>query len=254
VDEVTPFSQKTFNFDQSKNCAEPSKAVEGAPLNNGSGREEAEKLVKVSRNNIPNNPTQVELKNLLADLCVLKNSSTSDILSNKDQDYDLIPRIINLNPSLTQQYIAQEIFGTICEGLGVTADIAKTQIEHIKNSKPGFHPLDNRTVFEILTRRNGDIKPLQCRPTQEEKFNQNFFKKLNFNNPYHALNWVINAEDKLKFFINKAKKNMMSKTDFYRYLVLLRRGLEMINIQNQQAQVSFSDGKTESVGGERYWE
>jgi len=253
--EELKYRQQTLPFQETeRRYVKPAQSTEEIPKRKDSGREEGEKLAGVSTEAIHDNPVKVELKYLLANLRVLKGSSTSDILSNEDQDYTLIPRIIKLNPRLTQEYIAQEIFGTICNGLGVSAEDAKTKLENLKKSKPQFSPLENEAIFAILTRQNTNKKPLQGRPQQEEHFNRSYFINLNFNNEFHALNWVINAEDKLKFFIGKAKINQISNTDFYRYLVLLRRGLEKINIQKQQGQATHSDGKSAGVGGEKYWE
>jgi len=132
------YRQPTFHFTDEKQerCAEPVQSTEAIPRRENSCREKGKKLAEVSRNEIPNNQAKVELKSLLADLSVLKDSSTRNILSNKDLDYNLIPQIIKLNPRLTQAYIAQEIFGTICEGLGVSTEDAKTKLENLKKSKP----------------------------------------------------------------------------------------------------------------------
>jgi hypothetical protein len=249
VQHTLPFKEETVGL-----CAEAAQVAQEAPSNTDSDRKRGVELAKVSKGEISNNPAEMELKSLLTNLSVLQDSSTSDILNNKDQDYTLIPQIINLNPHLTQGYIAQEIFGTICDGLGVSAEETKTKLENLKSTIPQFSPLKNRAVFAILTRENRNTKPLQDRPSQEEHFNRDFFNNLKFTNKFHALNWVINAEDKLNFFIGKAKKNQISDADFYRYLVLLRRGLEMILKNNQIAKRSNLDGKSASVGGERYWD
>lgn len=252
--EKAKYHQKTLPFQETEErCAKPAQSIKETPKRKDSGREEGEQLVRVSRDEIPNNEAELELKNLLNQVGILTGPLTSQnqIL----QDCTELKKIIELK-GVNKNAKITGLLDHLCAGARWNVESLKDEIkklQHIRSQsqdripEPLKKPLQNQTLYSILDK----TKSRKDRPQNEESFGKLFYREMKFenyinplDNQLHALQWIENFEKKIQFLFTKSSEND-SRYVLHKYLSIAKKALMIIKPLAQQAE--YSDRKSQAV-------
>ncbi|MCE2928476.1 MAG: hypothetical protein LW817_02460, partial [Candidatus Caenarcaniphilales bacterium] len=166
VDTAITFQQLEFDFDAPAISPSLNTSTQASSPKPDSKRMSGRALAKV----LPRNQEQAELKEILANLCVLQTSRSSEIANNKAQDYQLITKI--KESAIQPKLIAQEIYEATLSNLGISKNSSEVE-EFLKKQSSVI--LAGKRIKAILKRLN-DFSTLNGRPSKEKNYNHDFFK------------------------------------------------------------------------------